>query len=239
MRHTFKPATARTATLSLALLLILSASAARAARGRVAVVEPALAAANTLAVPLADQSGYRAQVVARDAAVRARPGGQVVGKLANGQWFHVYPSYKGNPAWLSGYMCPHGNRESLPGFILHSVPTGARAAGQPSAESYQVAGLTASDDPFAVEDVRFLPASFGAGATLYGIVPAQGSERRICSEQVWMRNDRLRPIRSLYRNERFRVERYADGSKDDGKRRWAIGRAHGIQGRVPATSLCP
>lgn len=208
MQDTFRSAIARAATLSLALILILSVKAAGAVNSDGAGVEVTAesAAAGAYAVPLPDQSGYWAQVVARDATVRSRPGGGVIGKLTNGQWFHVYPSFRCNSAWLLGYMCPRGNRgcgnrESIPGFILRNVLTGARAAvtlDAPVTATLQVAAISASDDALAVGDVRFLSASFHPAAPLYGAVFAQGGERRICSEQVWMRNDRLWPIELLY-----------------------------------------
>lgn len=245
MRDTFKPVTGRVAILSLALLLGLYAPAARAARGRGAGAETAATAVPAAAPAVPDQSGYWARVVARDATVRARPGGRVVGSLSNGQWFHVYPSYGGNSAWLLGYMCPRGNRgcgnrESIPGFILRSVLTGLRAdSPTPATSAHQLAVLTASDEPSTAGDVRFISARFRPATPPRAAAVAQGVARRICSEQVWMRNDRLWPIELLYKNERFYVERYTDGSQNDGNRRWAIGRARGIRGRVLVTSLCP
>lgn len=248
MRETFKSAITRVAILSLALLLVLFAPAARAARQlHGAEDETTFRTTNALVAAVPDQSGYWAQVVARDATVRLRPGGSVIGRLTNGQWFHVYPSYSGNPAWLLGYMCPRGNRgcgnrESIPGFIMRSVLTGPRAAlpvDRLFTATYRADTLEASDDAFAFEDVRFISTSFHPASSLsYGVALAQGSVRRICSEQVWMRNDRLWPIELLYKNEHFYVERYTDGSKEDGQRRWAIGRARGIRGRVMVSSLC-
>jgi hypothetical protein len=248
MQDTFKSATTRVVILSLALLLVLFAPVKGAARQlRGAEDKTAFKPTTALVAAVPDQSGYWAQVVARDATVRVRPGGSVIGRLTNGQWFHVYPSYSGNSAWLLGYMCPRGNRgcgnrESLPGFIMRSVLTGPRAAlpaGELFTATYRADTSERSDDAFAFEDARFIPASFYPSASLlYGVALAQGSERRICSEQVWMRNDRLWPIELLYKNERFYVERYTDGSKEDGKRRWAIGRARGIRGRVMVSSLC-
>lgn len=245
MRNTFKSVTTRVAILSLALFLGLSAPAARAARSQGVGAETNVTAARTAAPAVPDQSGYWARVVARDATVRSRPGGRVIGSLTNGQWFHVYPSYSGNTAWLLGYMCPRGNRgcgnrESIPGFILRSVLTGPRAdSPAPATSAYQLAALTASDEPFAVGDVRFISAHFSSATLPLAAAVAQGVARRICSEQVWMRNDRLWPIELLYKNERFYVERYTDGSQNDGNRRWAIGRARGKRGRVMVSSLCP
>ncbi|HEV7905820.1 MAG TPA: hypothetical protein VGO96_18415 [Pyrinomonadaceae bacterium] len=247
MQNTFRSATSCAATLSLALILVLSALTAGALNSYGAGIGATIMKAEASAAPLPDQSGYWAQVVARDATVRVRPGGGVLGKLTNGQWFHVYPSYSGSPAWVLGYMCPRGNRgcsnrESIAGFIMRSVLTGPRAAvtmDAPVTAMHQAAALSASDDALAVEDVRFLTMSFHSPTSLSGTLLTQGSERRICSDEVWMRNDRLWPIELLRKNERFYVERYTDGSKNDGQRRWAIGRARGIRGRVMVTSLCP
>jgi len=78
-----------------------------------------------------------------------------------------------------------------------------------------------------------------AVVTAVAMVPALlGQERRICAREVWMRNDKLWPIELLRAGDRFIVERYTDGSKNDGNVRWAIGSAGNLRGRVLVSALC-
>jgi hypothetical protein len=239
MQSKFKSVTSRAANLSLALIL-LSLTAAGPAYGHGTGMRA------TMAAPVREQSGYWAQVVARDATVRSRPGGAVIATITGGQWFHVYSDYRGNPSWLLGYMCPRGNRgcgsgSSIAGFVLRSALSGPRAAapaGSPVKANELLAALKASDDTYTVGDVRSIPVLVNAAAPVYFYASEQGGQRRICSDDAWLRNDKLHPIELLRRNEVVYVERFTDGSREDGKQRWAIIRARSIRGRVLASSLC-
>jgi hypothetical protein len=191
------------------------------------------------------QSGYWAQVVARDATVRERPGSsRVVKTLTHGQWFHVYPSYRQNPSWRLGYACPNGNRgcgnrESIPGFILASALSGRAATEADDARPRRLFQQALFVLPPA-GDARDSRGGVTLAAAAYA-APAPAprfAERTVCANEAWFRNDRLWPIQILYRGDRVLVERYTDGSPNDGRARWAIGRAKGLHGRVLVSALC-
>jgi hypothetical protein len=195
------------------------------------------------------QSGYWAQVAARDATVRDRPGGRVVKTLARGQYFHVYSSYAQNPSWLMGYACVNGNRgcanrQSVPGFILRSALSGRASADEARpAHGFLMASFapTFADGGgwLSPAGADFTTAVFmTTAASLPAATAVRGETRSVCVREVWMRNDRLWPIQLLYKGDKFIVERYTDGSPNDGRARWAIGRARGVYGRVLVSSLC-
>lgn len=191
------------------------------------------------------QSGYWAQVVARDATVRERPGSsRVVKTLTHGQWFHVYPSYRQNPSWRLGYACPNGNRgcgnrESIPGFILASALSGRAATEADAARPGRVFHEALFVQPRAGDSVASRGGvTFTAGAYAAPAPALRFVERTVCADEAWFRNDRLWPIQILYRGDRVSVERYTDGSQNDGRARWAIGRAKGLHGRVLVSALC-
>jgi hypothetical protein len=201
-------------------------------------------AAETATMAL-DQSGYWAQVITRDATVRDRPNGRVLKTLKTGEWFHVYPTFK-NSTWFLGYACPNGNRgcanrQSIAGYVLQSVLSGKAATDYPALPGNGGEAFKEKiDSPFG-NGVRYTHA-------VYRSAPAIGTpalafsagdqERRICAREVWMRNDKLQPIQILRAGDRFIVERYTDGSKNDGNSRWAIGRAKNLRGRVLLSALC-
>lgn len=199
------------------------------------------------------QSGYWAQVTARDATVRDRPGhgGRVLKTLTYGQFFRVYPSYTQNPAWYLGYACPNGNRgcgnrESTPGFILRSALSVRASITHPTlphtSEKVSFASILAeTKNSMLMGEAQYAPALYHTAskvATTATVAVMQGQERRICARQVWMRNDKLWPIELLYAGDRFIIERYTDGSQNDGRAHWAIGRARNLRGRVLASALC-
>lgn len=213
-------------------------------------VTPVAIFATTNFAPAQGQSGYWARVMARDATVRDRPGGRVLQILTKGQFFHVYPSYK-NASWFLGYACPNGNRgcsnrQSTPGYIMRNTVSGAVAIASPEmptsvGEAFFVPVFPETDNSSVTGTARYASALYRPAAeiTVGEIVAALPSqERRICAREVWMRNDRLWPIELLRAGDRFVVERYTDGSKNDGSARWAIGRAKNLRGRVLVTALC-
>lgn len=208
-------------------------------------VAVALTTTSNAAVPatpttVQGQSGYWVQVVARDATVRNRPGGSVVKKLTKGQWFHVYTIY-GNGAWYLGYACPNGNRgcanrESTPGFILRSALSSNVALTSPAMPGSVGPAFVSVHPEVVLAHAPALSRQSAASFTMFAAL--QGQERRICAREVWMRNDKLSPIDLLHAGDRFIVERYTDGSKNDGNVRWAIGRARTLRGRVLVSALC-
>ncbi len=200
------------------------------------------------------QHGYWVQVM-RNATVREYPGGPIIvraGKpveLKVGHWFHIDPGV-GTHAWGLGYCCVGGGRgcnrhNSVPGYILRSALSTQTAShiAQPSGPE-----TTAGNSPLnftAGGEAGYTPALFVATALRANAV-LQGHERRVCAREAWFRNDRLWRIGILRAGDRVVVDRYTDGSKEDGKRRWAIGRGVGpgitpnnSYGRVLVESLCP
>jgi hypothetical protein len=194
------------------------------------------------------QSGYWAQVVAVDATIRARPvqGSRVLKTLTRGQWFHVYPTYK-DASWFVGYACVNGNRgcanqQSTSGFILRGVLSGKVAMNFPTVprRAGEASFVGEIGDPSLATDSRraHVYRAIAADPAATWLAPAPSNERRICAREAWMRDDRLRPIELLRAGDRFIVEKYTDGSKNDGYARWAIGRAKNLRGRVLLTALC-
>lgn len=191
-----------------------------------------------------NQSGYWAQVVARDATIRERPvqGSRVLKTLTRGQWFHVYPTYK-DASWFVGYACVNGNRgcanqHSTSGFILRGVLSGKVAVNfRPIPRGDGEASFIAEiGGPSLASEARRAHAIYRSTAA--ALSPSPSNERRVCAREAWMRDDRLRPIELLRAGDRFIVEKYTDGSKNDGYARWAIGRAKNLRGRVLVTALC-
>lgn len=202
------------------------------------------------------QYGYWVQL-ARNATVREYPGGPTVVRngqpvgLKAGHWFHLDPGV-GNNAWGLGYACVGGGRgcnrhNSVPGFILRSALSGRTASRGADTARTEVASAGPDAESFeAGGEARYLPALFVSTAAGVGTPFLRAPERRICAREVWLRDDRLHRIGILRAGDHFYVERYTDGSKEDGARRWAIGRAsgHGIMqgreyGRVLVESFCP
>ena len=202
-----------------------------------------------------ERSGYWVQVTRR-ASVRKYPGGPEVRpgfRLEPGQYFHVDPK-GGDAHWSLGFACPNGgrycnSRENLPGFTLRSA-LGAQVSANPaetSADSTLLAFSEAETDATPVQGgARYMPALFHSFAAGTNAVSFAAATRRVCAREVWLRDNRLHPIGILYAGDRFDVERYTDGSGNNGHQVWAIGRAYGPgvkpqgkHGRVMANSLCP
>jgi hypothetical protein len=207
----------------------------------IAVALTATSNAAMSATTVQGQSGYWAQIAARDATLRDRPGGSVIKVLTKGQWVHIYPSMN-RGAWVGAYACPNGNRgcanrSSTPGYILRSalLTTISTKTWMPDS-SFTTTWMP--DSSFTTTWTA-TPALYVASANSFAMfVTPQNQERRVCAREVWMRNDKLWPIEILRAGDRFVVERYTDGSKNDGNARWAIGRAKNLRGRVLLSALC-
>ena len=121
------------------------------------------------------QSGYWARVIAGDATVRDRSGGRVLQVLTNGQFFHVYPSYK-NSSWLLGYACPNGNRggsnpQSTPGYIMRNTVSSAVAMTSPampaSVDEASLVAITAGTDNSSLMRDAFYVSALSVGVILH------------------------------------------------------------------------
>jgi hypothetical protein len=242
MKRNIVKAATRVTLLALVVTALTQQALANSREGNSANVTPVASFATTKFAPVQGQSGYWARVVARDATVRDRPGGRVLQVLTSGQYFHVYPSYQ-NPSWLLGYACPRGNRgcsnrQSTAGYILRSTVSGSAAITAPllPGEAFFVSAMAEGDNSSLNGAYALAPPALGFATVAMGTLPSQ--ERRVCAREAWMRNDRLWPIELLRAGERFIVERYTDGSKNDGNARWAIGRARNLRGRILVTALC-
>lgn len=178
--------------------------------------------------------GYWARTTRR-ATVRDYPGGdKVLHTLEPGQSFHVDPE-GGEKNWALGYACPDGGRSCGPdrniiGFILRSSLGGGRAA--------------APAVPGAGARLALLPSAGGSTPALRWQFASEGHRRRVAVRELWLRNDLLHAIGVLRENDYFIVERYTDGSRNNGQRVWAIGRGVGrgvnpnnSYGRVLASGL--
>jgi hypothetical protein len=202
------------------------------------------------------QGGYWVELVS-NASVRDYPRGKTIvrnGKpvtLKAGQWFHIDPG-AGTAKWALGYCCIGGGRgcnkhNSVPGFILRSALSPRRA-------NYKLLPAEPSKAAFNLIEVSyalgkghpdFVSAFFNPFPGGTGVIASQNQKRLVCAREAWFRNDKLRRIGILRKGDSIIVERYTDGSQNDKRRRWAIGRGvgRGIQpnrsyGRVLATSLC-
>jgi hypothetical protein len=232
---------------SLAMNLSRRSVATVPARG--AAVAAAADSSPANAATTFDQSGYWAQVSARDATVRNRAGGSVVLlTLTRGQYFHVYNVDRRSPAWFVGYACPHGNRgcgsgQSIPGYILRSTLSGRGSAlgvnPAASAGDFLLAASSTEESPqdeAGLQSAPLLKTVAAGGASLLAL----SGERRVCAKDVYLRDNKLHPIAIMRRGDRFRVEKYTDGSENDGRARWAIGTGPGnVHGRVLVSALCP
>ena len=202
------------------------------------------------------QGGYWVKLVS-NASVRDYPRGKTIirgGKpviLKADQWFHIDPGV-GTAKWALGYCCVGGGKgcnrhNSVPGFILRSALASRTA-------DYKALPAASSGTAFNLMEVRYAPAQGNTGLVLVffnrlpaglGVVVPQNQKRRICAREAWFRNDKLRRIGLLRKGDSIIVERYTDGSKNDGGRHWAIGRGVGRgihpsrnHGRVSVMSLC-
>lgn len=213
-------------------------------------VEPAAA---SIVTP--DRSGYWAQVV-RSASVRMSPGGPEVKngfRLQPGQYFHV-ETKGGNASWALGFACPNGgrycnSRENLQGFILRGS-LGARVsanASEPDAKA-TLADFTDIETDFdsSPDAASFIFAKYiSPNRSERSVTVSAATMRTVCDREVWVRNNQLHPIGILRKGDRFKVERYTDGSGNSGKPVWALGWAYGAgviprgaYGRVMVASLC-
>jgi hypothetical protein len=202
------------------------------------------------------QGGYWVQL-RRAASVRDYPGGKTIVregkpvKLEAGQWFHIDPGV-GTATWALGYCCVGGGRgcnrhNSVPGFILRAAlfPRHATYHVPPVEPSKAASNLIEVSHADGKGNTDFVPAFFHAFPTGAGVIAPQNETRRICAREAWFRNNKLRRIGILRKGDSIIVERYTDGSKNDKRRHWAIGRGvgRGIQpnrsyGHVLAASLC-
>jgi len=214
-----------------------------------------LTVTRTPAVQAQRQNGYWVQL-ARNATVREYPGGPTIVRggraveLKAGQWFHIDPGV-GTKAWGLGYCCVGGGRgcnrhNSVPGYVLRSALSNQTASHAGQAAEPEVSA--ASSAPASFTPGAGVGYSYALSVAPYAGVgaPFRGHERRICAREAWFRNDRLHRIGILRAGDRVYVDRYTDGSKEDGQRRWAIGRGVGPgitpgrnYGRVLVESLCP
>lgn len=202
-----------------------------------------------------DRSGYWV-LVNQAASVRRFPSGPDVRqgfRLRPGQYFHLDPK-GGNASWAMGFACPNGgrycnSRENLQGFILRHT-LGGRVSTHATDDLKEATVLLASLKKAGNGDALqagalYVPTMLsGHTATLSPVSVTVDSERRTCSRDLWLRNDRLHPIGLLHQGDRFVVERYTNGSGNKYEV-WAIGRAYGPgvnpqgkRGRVLAKYLC-
>lgn len=168
------------------------------------------------------QSGYWRRV-SRRATVRSEPGGDVIHTLEAGQMFHVYDEYR-HPSWLLGYACPGGGAacgsgQAIVGFVLRDAFENRGAAAPAQGRAH----LTNMNT---VAEAKFQTADWSSADPVHFQRIAH-EQRIVIARELYLRNDPLHPIGLLRAGDVFIVERYTDGSQNDGQRRWAIGWAKG------------